>query len=110
MTYIEIQPWLFAIAPLPGESLSHFLGRFRRGNHLTPSSLGQIAKIGAVVARWERFHFNPYPNQQEFEALAEVVGVEVEGLWEMLPPMGEGMKCEPIRVCGACYAESPFIL
>ena len=88
MTHTEIQPWLFAIAPLPGESLSHFLGRFRRGNHLTPSSLGQIAKIGAVVARWERFHFNPYPTQQEFEALAEVVGVEVERLWEMLPPMG----------------------
>ena len=107
MTHTEIQPWLFAIALLSGESLSHFLGRFRRGNHLTPSSLGQIAKIGAAVARWERFHFNPYPNQQEFEALAEEVGVEVEGLWEMLPPMGEGMKCEPIRVCGACYAESP---
>ena len=107
MTHTEIQPWLFAIAPLPGESLSHFLGRFRRRNHLTPSSLGQIAKIGAVVARWERFHLNPYPTQQEFEALAEVVGVEVERLWEMLPPMGEGMKCEPIRLCGACYAESP---
>jgi hypothetical protein len=74
---------------------------------LTPSSLDQIAKIGAVVVRWERFHFNPYPTQQEFEALAEVVGVEVERLWEMLPPMGEGMKCEPIRVGGACYAQSP---
>jgi hypothetical protein len=104
MTYSEIQPWLFAIAPLPGESLSHFLGRFTRGNHLTPSSLGQIAKIGAVVVRWERFHLNPYPTQRQFEALAEVVGVEVEGLWEMLPPTGEGMKCEPIRLCGACYA------
>ena len=107
MTHSEIQPWLFAIAPLPGESLSHFLGRFRRRNHLTPNSLGQIAKIGAVVARWERFHLNPYPTQQEFEAMAEVIGVEVERLWEMLPPMGEGMKCEPIRLCGACYAESP---
>ncbi len=103
----EIQPWLFAITPLPGESLSHFLGRFRRRNHLTPSSLGQIAKIGAVVARWERFYLNPYPTQQEFEALAEVVGIEVESLWEMLPPQREGMKCEPIRLCGACYAESP---
>ncbi|MEG3899056.1 MULTISPECIES: hypothetical protein [unclassified Microcoleus] len=98
MTHTEIQPWLFAIAPLPGESLSHFLGRFRKCNHLTPSSLGQIAKIGAVVLRWERFHFNPYPTQQEFEALAEVVGVEGERLWEMLPPTGKGMKCEPIRV------------
>jgi hypothetical protein len=62
MTHTEIQPWLFAIAPLPRESLSYFLGRFRRRNHLTPSSLGQIAKIGAAVARWERFHFHPYPN------------------------------------------------
>ena len=38
MTENEIQPWLFAIAPLPGESISHFLGRFRRRNHLSPSS------------------------------------------------------------------------
>lgn len=98
MTHSEIQPWLFASAPLPGESLSHFLGRFRRRNHLTPNSLGQIAKIGAVVARWERFHLNPYPTQQEFEALAEVIGVEVERLWEMLPPVGEGMKCDPSRL------------
>jgi len=67
MTYSEIQPRLFAIALLSGESLSHFLGRFRRGNHLTPSSLGQIAKIGAVVARWERFQFNPYPGVAELE-------------------------------------------
>ncbi len=25
----------------------------------------------------------------------------------MLPPQGVGMKCEPIRLCGACYAQSP---
>lgn len=55
MAEAEIQPWLFEFEPLPGESLSHFLGRFRRPNHLTPSSLGQLAGIGAVVARWERF-------------------------------------------------------
>jgi len=42
----DINSWLFAIAPLPGESLSHFLGRFRRRNYLTPNSLGTIAKIG----------------------------------------------------------------
>lgn len=59
----EIQPWLFvialgaalrAIAPLEGESLSHFLGRFRRENDLSASGLGKEAGIGAVVARWDK--------------------------------------------------------
>lgn len=47
----EIQPWLFAIAPREGESLSHFLGRFRRENNLSALGLGKEAGIGAVVAR-----------------------------------------------------------
>jgi hypothetical protein len=53
MTYSEIQLWLFAIALLSGESLSHFLGRFRRGNHLTPSRLviglsGSLSLFGSA--------------------------------------------------------------
>lgn len=102
-----IQPWLFQIEPYEGESLSHFLGRFRQQNHLTPSGLGQLAGIGAVVARWERFHLNPSPSAQEFEALAKVVGVSAERLTEMLPPKGGGMQWTPIRLCGACYGETP---
>jgi len=103
----SIQPWLFQIEPYDGESLSHFLGRFRRPNHLTPSGLGQLAGIGAVVARWERFHLNPFPSQKELEALAGVVGVSAERLAEMLPPKGVGMQWTPIRLCGACYGEIP---
>ena len=103
----EIQPWLFPVEPLEGESLSHFLGSFRRRNHLSPSALGQLAGIGAVVARWERFHLNPFPSEKELDGLAKVVGVETQRLREMLPPQGVGMKCDPIRLCGACYAESP---
>jgi hypothetical protein len=102
-----IQPWLFQIDPLGGESLSHFLGRFRRPNHLTPSGLGQLAGIGAVVARWERFHLNPPPSPEELEALAKVVGVSAERLLEMLPPKGVGMQWSPIRLCGACYGKTP---
>jgi hypothetical protein len=102
-----IQPWLFQIEPYEGESFSHFLGRFRRPNHLTPSGLGQLAGIGAVVARWERFHLNPPPSAKEFEALAGVVGVSAERLAEMLPPKGIGMQWSPIRLCGACYGETP---
>lgn len=103
----EIQPWLFAIAPLEGESLSHFLGRFRRENDLSASGLGKEAGIGAVVARWEKFYLNPFPSLRELEALAKVVQVDAEVLREMLPPVGVEMKHEPIRLCGACYAQSP---
>jgi hypothetical protein len=103
----EIQPWLFAIAPLEGESLSHFLGRFRRENDLSASGLGREAGIGAVVARWEKFHLNPFPSGRELEALANLVQVDKDCLRKMLPPEGVGMKHEPIRLCGACYAESP---
>ncbi len=103
----EIQPWLFLVEPYAGESLSHFLGRVRRANHLTPSGLGNLAGIGAVVSRWERFHLNPFPTQKEFAALAEVVGVSADRLFQMLPPKGVAMKCSPIRLCGACYRETP---
>lgn len=103
----EIQPWLFLVEPYPGESLSHFLGRFRRANELSPTGLGRDVGIGAVVARWEKFYLNPFPSQQELEALAAVVQVDAERLREMLPPQGVGMKHQPIRLCGACYAEAP---
>lgn len=103
----EIQPWLFAIAPYDGESLSHFLGRFRRENDLSASGLGKEAGINAVVARWEKFYLNPFPSRRELEALAKVVQVDADRLREMLPPQGVGMKHEPIRLCGACYAELP---
>ena len=103
----EIQAWLFQIEPLPGESLSHFLGRFRRSNDLTPTGLVTAAGLGAVIARWEKFRFNPPPSGQQLAALAILMGVEVERLVEMLPPAGMGMKMEPIRLCGACYGESP---
>lgn len=104
----EIQPWLFAITPLEGESLSHFLGRFRRENDLSASGLGTEAGIGGVVARWEKFYLNPFPSLRELEALAKVVQVDANRLRKMLPPERVGMKHEPIRLCGACYAQSPY--
>lgn len=103
----EIQPWLFVVEPYEGESLSHFLGRFRRENDLTPSGLGKEVGIGGVVARWEKFRLIPFPSQQELEGLAKVVRVDVDRLREMLPPVGVGMKMTPIRLCGACYGEVP---
>jgi transcriptional regulator with XRE-family HTH domain len=102
----QIQPWLFQIEPLDGESLSHFLGRFRRANELTPSGLGKAAGLGGAIARWEKFRFNPPPSRQQLEALAKVVGVDADRLAQMLPPVRVSMKMEPIRLCAACYVES----
>jgi hypothetical protein len=60
-----------------------------------------------AYARWEKFYLNPFPSGEQLQALRMVVGVEAQRLREMLPPAGVGMKLEPIRLCGACYAESP---
>jgi hypothetical protein len=71
----EIQSWLFQIEPLPGESLSHFLGRFRRSNDLTPGGLASAAGFGgAIISRWEKFRFNPPPSPSQLATLAVVVG------------------------------------
>lgn len=115
MEATEIQPWFFQVEPYPGESLSHFLGRFRQANELTSTGLGKSAGLGGAIAyggalpiaRWEKFRFNPPPSRQQLEALAKVVGVDADRLQQMLPPAGVGMKMEPIRLCAACYAESP---
>lgn len=107
MEVADLQPWLFQIAPLEGESISHFLGRFRRANDLTPTGLGKAAGLGSAIARWEKFRFNPSPSRQQLEALAKVVGLDADRLAQMLPHTGVGMKIEPIRLCAACSAESP---
>ena len=44
----NIESWLFPVEPYEGESLSHFLGRFRRCNHLSPSALGDLAEVVGV--------------------------------------------------------------
>lgn len=87
----DIQPWWFLVEPLEGESISHYLGRFRRANELNPTQLGKISGLGAVIGRWEKFRFNPPPDREQLEALAKVIG----------------MKLSPIRLCAACYVENP---
>ena len=83
----EIQFWLFQIEALPGESLSHFLGRFRRSNDLTPGGLAKAAGFGgAIISRWEKFRFNPPPSLSHLAAVSVVVGIEVERLMELTFP------------------------
>jgi len=98
-------PKFFHIEPMQGESISHFLGRFRRRNHLSaPGTLGRLAGISTSVGKWEKLLFSPSPKPFEVEALAAVVGVAVERLVQMFPS-GAGIRSNPIWLCGACYAE-----
>ncbi|MEH2392914.1 MAG: hypothetical protein V7K21_15105 [Nostoc sp.] len=108
MENIAKEPRFFDIELLQGESLSHFLGHFRRENYLTATQLSKLTGLGAVIGRWEKCYFNPFPTQQELEPLAGIVEVQVDKLLEMLPPKGMTIKPRPIRLCGACYAESPY--
>ena len=108
MNPLEIPPWVFIVEPYEGESLSHFLGRFRRANRAAVNELGQKSGLGAVLGRWEKIRLNPFPTLHQLEALAAVVRVDAERLRLMLPPQGTGMKHEPIRLCAACYAEEPY--
>ncbi len=102
------QPQRFAVELLEGESLSHFLGRFRRANSLTTTALGKITALGGVVGRWEKLYLNPFPTRQQLEALADVVMVDADRLAQMLPPKGVTMKPRPILLCAVCYAENPY--
>ena len=108
MEDLSIPPWVFTVEPYDGESLSHFLGRFRQANYASSNELGQKTGLGGVLARWEKFRFIPPPSQKQLEALAQVMRLEVKQLRLLLPPQGIAMKHEPIRVCAACYEEKPY--
>lgn len=45
---LQIQNWLFILVPYEGESISHFLGRFRRENALTTGGLGQVTEFSNI--------------------------------------------------------------
>lgn len=103
------KPW--HIEPYEGESISHYFGRYRREEAVSissPSRLSEEAGIGPVLARWEKFRLNPFPTREELEAIGKLIGLDAERILQMLPPKGEPIKLEPIRLCAACYAEAPY--
>jgi hypothetical protein len=107
----ENELWLTKVEPFEGESISHFLGRFRRakGNRFSaPSGLGEVAGLGAVLARWEKFYFSPFPTQQELEKLAKVVMLDADRLREMFPFECMVTQIKPIMLCAICYQEAPY--
>ena len=106
---VQYPPWY--LEPYEGESISHYFGRYRRHETVYVSSPGNLSKaagIGPVLARWEKFRFNPFPTQKEVEAIAKLIGLNAQRIFQMLPNKGEKMKMEPIRLCSACYTERPY--
>lgn len=102
---------LWYVEPKEGESISHYFGRFRRHEAVCVSSPGTLSKavgIGPVLARWEKFRFNPFPSQKELEAMGKLIGLDADRIAQMLPSNSEKMKMEPIRLCAACYAAQPY--
>jgi hypothetical protein len=93
-----------------GESISHYLGRLRRikANSLPSAySLGQLVGLGGTLARWENLRFNPFPSDAELETLGKLMQVAPVKLAQMLPLKGVTHQPAPIKLCGACYAETP---
>lgn len=107
----ELPPWMEHVEPYEGESISHYFGRLRReeANSVSaPTTLSEAAGIGPALSRWEKFRFNPFPSQQELEAMGKLVGLSVEQLQAMLPAKGEMLVMRSIRLCGACYRNAPY--
>ena len=103
-------PRLVAVKPYRDESISHFLGRLRRvkGNNLSSGyALGKLIGIGSAVTRWENLYFNPFPEESALEMLAALCRMDPALLRGMLPQRGRSIQPKPIRLCGACYSESP---
>lgn len=108
MELYEFEPWIDVVTPFPGESLSHFLGRFERANQWSAYQIGRVTDMGAVVSRWKKLYFNPFPSQEELEALAKVVEIDLNTLRSLLPPQDFILQPRPIRLCAMCYLEEPY--
>lgn len=102
---IETQSWVFRVKAEKGESLGHYLGRFRRANQLSHQAIaGHLGIRVEWVQAWESPSRRRNPTELQLIALSKLVEVEPKQLTKMLPPIRLHL---PTRLCGACYAETP---
>ncbi len=100
--------WVFRAKAYPGESLGHFLGKFRRANHLSHKVLGDHLGIRVEwVIAWESPSRRRNPTPLQLIALSKLVDVEPQQLTEMLPPEPLELKTRLCAVC-FCYGEQSF--
>jgi transcriptional regulator with XRE-family HTH domain len=104
----SVEPWLFQVEPYPQESFSHFLGRFRRANHLSSAHLA--AMLGArsyVVSYWESPSRQRRPSPAQLQQLSQLTGVARARLQLMWSSSDVPLHW-PTRLCPDCYAEAPW--
>lgn len=96
--------WVFRVVPAPGESLGHFLGRFRRANRLSHRAIADHLGVRVKwVEDWELPSKRRNPTALQLTALSKLVEVEPRHLARMLPPTRLHLQT---RLCAACYAET----
>jgi hypothetical protein len=102
-----LQPWLFQVQPYSEESFGHFLGRFRRANHLSSHHLSaMLGQKPHVVSYWESPSRQRQPESFALQRLSRLTGVAESRFSTMRLPSGT-LPHWPTRLCACCYTEVP---
>lgn len=107
----EVQHSILYLPPYDGESISNYLGRWCRQEvvSIDTFALGKRLRLGKTLWRWERFYLNPFPTRWELQKIDKLMEVGIDRLLLMFPPPHEPLvKPDTIRICAACYAETPY--
>lgn len=105
MKRMEAETWVYRVKAEEGESFGHYLGRFRRANHLSHKVVADHLGINVSwVEAWESPSRRRQPREPQLRAIAKLVDVAPEKLAKMLPPDGLHLQT---RLCAACYEEVP---
>jgi len=103
-----LHPWLFQVEPYPEESFGHFLGRFRRANHLSSAHLSvMLGQRSYRVAYWECPSRQRRPGNAHLAQLSGFTGVDIARFQAMWSPPGTVLYW-PTRLCPQCYAAAPW--
>jgi hypothetical protein len=102
---MQSQGWVFRVKACSGESLGHFLGRFRRANQLSHKAIADHLGIRVEwVMAWDSQSRRRNPTPLQLIALGKLVDLKPKQLTKMLPT-------EPLhlqtRLCAACYIKIP---
>ena len=111
MTDPTAECFSIVLQPYEGESISHYLGRWKRQEVVSLTSIGSLSRqlrLGTAMSRWENFYLNPFPTLKQLEKLGKVMGIEGERLLLMFPPKGEPINVRISRLCCTCYDEAPY--
>jgi transcriptional regulator with XRE-family HTH domain len=102
---MESESWVFRVKAYEGESLGHFLGRFRRANELSHKAIADHLGVRVAWAiAWESPSRRRNPTDLKLLALSRLAEVDCKRLKKMLPPSRFHLQK---RVCAAGYSEVP---